>query len=406
MATRSAGSSSAPAARQVVGIPLLLAALCFAGANLRTVLLEVPPILPLIQRDLGLSYTATGLLNALPPLLLGLGAYPASVAIGRLGSRRAIALSLGVITVTSLLRALCPNALSLYSVTILLSLGIALGQTAVPLVVQEWFPGFIGQATAAYSTGLMIGEIAAASFTSPWLLHWVAGGQWRATFLIWSAPVLLSLALWLIVAPRQSEGHATSGKAARRATMSGVIRDPRVWQAGFLLSGSSLLFFGMDTWIPVYFAHLHRTDGTLALAVLATAQLPPSFALMAWGRHFAGRPSALVVAGLVAVGAMGAWFIAPASWDVALSGVIGAASAAIFILALSLPSLIRQGSHVAEISAVVLGTSYTLAFFGPFLGGALWDGTHVALTAFVPVGLAAVLVAVLGAFMPDYRQRA
>ena len=46
------------------------------GFNLRSVLLGVPPVLPLIQHDLGLSYTLTGFLTALPVLVLAVGAWP------------------------------------------------------------------------------------------------------------------------------------------------------------------------------------------------------------------------------------------------------------------------------------------------------------------------------------------
>ena len=49
------------------------------GFNLRSVLLGVPPVLPLIQHDLGLSYTATGFLTALPVLVLAVGAWPSGL---------------------------------------------------------------------------------------------------------------------------------------------------------------------------------------------------------------------------------------------------------------------------------------------------------------------------------------
>jgi CP family cyanate transporter-like MFS transporter len=383
-----------------------LIALVVAGFNLRTVLLEVPPILPSIKHDLQLDYTATGLLNSLPPLMLGLMAYPAALVIGRLGARTAMALALLAVAVTGLSRAFCQSAPPLFLATVLLSTSIALGQTSVPLAVQRWFPHAIGQVTAAYSTGLMVGEIAAASLTAPWLLQTFAGGQWRHTFILWSIPAVLALGLWLVVVPREDGQPSPADPVALRASPTLALRSLRVWQSGLVLGGGSLLFFGMDTWIPVYFSHLGRTDGPLALTVLTVAQLPSAVALMIWGRSLAGRPAALAGSGLVAVVALVAWFVAPASWDVVLAGVVGAASSAIFILGLSLPSLVMQGRHVAAISGIVLTVSYTLAFVGPFLGGVLWDSTHVAQTAFAPILAGAAMVTALGALMPDYRQQA
>ena len=44
--------------------------LTLVGFNLRSVILAVPPILPLMQHDLRLNYTTAGLLTALPVLVL------------------------------------------------------------------------------------------------------------------------------------------------------------------------------------------------------------------------------------------------------------------------------------------------------------------------------------------------
>jgi len=53
--------------RSVIVCMLLTA----VGSNLRPMILTVPPVLSLIQHDLKLSYTVTGLLSALPVLVLG-----------------------------------------------------------------------------------------------------------------------------------------------------------------------------------------------------------------------------------------------------------------------------------------------------------------------------------------------
>ena len=61
---------------------LVFALIVFVGVNLRSVILAIPPLLPLIQRDLHLSYTAAGLLTSLPLLLMGGFALPAGLLAG------------------------------------------------------------------------------------------------------------------------------------------------------------------------------------------------------------------------------------------------------------------------------------------------------------------------------------
>ena len=67
--------TTSPAARST-GFHLSL--LWLIGVQLRLTILAVPPVLPLIHRDLGLSEKAIGVLSALPVLLLGLAAVPGS----------------------------------------------------------------------------------------------------------------------------------------------------------------------------------------------------------------------------------------------------------------------------------------------------------------------------------------
>ena len=52
---------------------IVCALITVVGFNLRSVILAVPPVLPLIQHALALSYTVTGLLTALPVLVFADG---------------------------------------------------------------------------------------------------------------------------------------------------------------------------------------------------------------------------------------------------------------------------------------------------------------------------------------------
>jgi CP family cyanate transporter-like MFS transporter len=76
---------------------IVCALLTLVGINLRTVILAVPPVLPLIQHDLGLSYTATGLLTALPVLVLGCVAWPSGLLAERIGPRSCVTLGLALL---------------------------------------------------------------------------------------------------------------------------------------------------------------------------------------------------------------------------------------------------------------------------------------------------------------------
>ncbi|HEY0439321.1 MAG TPA: MFS transporter, partial [Xanthobacteraceae bacterium] len=67
-----------------------LGLLWLAGASLRLSILSVPPVLPAIQADLGLSGTEIGVLSGLPVLVFALIALPGSLLISRIGPLRAL----------------------------------------------------------------------------------------------------------------------------------------------------------------------------------------------------------------------------------------------------------------------------------------------------------------------------
>ncbi len=200
---------------------LVFALIVFVGVNLRSVILAVPPVLPLIQRDLRLSYTATGLLTSLPLLLMCAFALPAGLLAGRFGGRRIVAVGLALLAAGAILRGLWPTAFPLYLFTVALGAGITLAQTSVPVLARQWFPARIGLVAALFSDGLILGETLAAAFTLPLMGYFFGGDGWPGALLLWAIPTVLALALWLdLRAARRRDAaraiiHASTTSSAR-----------------------------------------------------------------------------------------------------------------------------------------------------------------------------------------------
>lgn len=386
----------------------LLLALCWiVGVNLRTVILGVPPVLPLIQHDLRLSYTITGLIVSIPVLCMGLLAWPSASLIARMGGRAAVTLGLALVAAGALLRAVPPAAPTLFAFTIVLSVGITLAQTTMPILVRQWFPARIGLASTVYSNGLVIGEAVAVAVTGPVLLGRFGADAWPATFAVWAGVAAVALALWLWLAPPAPplgfRGASTPPPAADAADTPAPARNgPHVngWHLGALLGSGSLAYFASNNWIPTFDQALGRGSATAALAALNTAQLPVSLAVAAFAQRIAGRRWPFVLAGAVVLIGLAGWLWAPASSGPLWAALLGGGSSAVFILATALPSLLATPGQVARLTGATLGIGYSLAFVGPLLGGGLLDLTHVPALAFAPVAAAGVLTLALGATLP------
>ncbi|HEV8191765.1 MAG TPA: MFS transporter [Ktedonobacterales bacterium] len=388
-------------------VVLVLALIGFVGINLRSVLLAVPPILPQIQYDLGLSYTATGLLTSLPTLIMGGLALPSGLVAGRLGASRAVTLGLFLLASGALLRAIWPAALPLYLFTFLLSLGIALAQTAVPVLIRQWFPQRIGFVAALYTDGLILGEALAAALTASVVLGVLGANAWTGTFVIWSLPVFLALALWLWLAPPAA---ATISRRPRGAVAESLNssklpirrRGVSAWQLGLLMGGASLIFFGMNTWIPSYNTVLGSAAATpLALGVLNAIQLPVGLVLTAFAQRLAGRRWPFILAGTICVLAIAGMLATPVALQPLWVALLGAGSACVFVLGIALPPLLASREEVAQLTGATLSVSYGTAFVGPLAGGALWDLFAAPQLAFAPVAAAGVAMIVLGALLPS-----
>ena len=207
-----------------------LVLLWLIGGQLRLTILAVPPVLPLIHRDLALSEKAVGVLSALPVLLLAGAAIPGSLMVARIGARRGCILGLLMVAIAGAARGLGPSVPMLYGMTLVMSTGVALMQPTVPTLVSEWFAARAGFATAIYANGLLIGEAVPAAITIPWGLPLVGDG-WAASFAFWSIPVAVTALLVLTMtphderplAPRAYRWWPTGAKRCRWGCCSGVL---------------------------------------------------------------------------------------------------------------------------------------------------------------------------------------
>jgi CP family cyanate transporter-like MFS transporter len=362
---------------------LRFVALWLSGICLRVTILAVPPVLPLIHRDLGLGETAVGVLSGLPVLLLGVAAVPGSVLISRLGARTALVIGLVTIAIAAALRGVGPSAGMLFAMTFVMCAGVAIMQPALPTLVARWLPGSVGVATAVYVNGLLVGETLGAALTIPLLPF--AGGSWEAAIAVWSIPVALTALLVAFATP-----PVPRAAAAMRA-WSPPWRDPRVWQLGVLQGGISALYFGTIAFIPDFLHAVGRSEliGP-ALSADNGAQIPSSIVLIFFANRLAGRKAPLIACVVAALCGLPLLLTGVPTLVVLGAAMLGFFGAGILTLALALPPLLALPSEVHRLSAGMFTLGYGISFLVPLLGGLLWDNTHVPATAFLPVAIGAL----------------
>jgi MFS transporter, CP family, cyanate transporter len=358
--------------------------------NLRVVLFAIPPSLPAIRSDLGLSFSATGSITSVTVLALGLASIPGALLAGRYGSRRLVtACGFGLASAAASM-ALPPATFWVFAGAGLLAVSIGVAQPPLSVLIRRWFHGAITRATNLYGNGLLIGNVAGASL-SPYLVRLLG---WRSMFLVWAAFVLAGVVLWIRLTPRDDA-------AAPAVSVRALASDPRVWQVAALFTFQNIAYYTVATWMP--FALSSRGPGYVAVAFLFLNCLPilPLLALSVVPWQYALSATYYAGAGLLTVaGALGMLLgLTGLFWLLAF--LVGLGAAAAFIGALALPPLLAADeSEAAGYSAFMFAAGYVLAFAGPVSAGALVDATGQVSVAFWPAIGAGVLMAVVGSLMP------
>jgi CP family cyanate transporter-like MFS transporter len=360
----------------------LLALLWLAGIDLRITLLAMPPLIPLIHRDLPLDETAVAALLGLPVLLLAAAATLGSMIISRFDARRTAILGVALLGASSALRGVGPSLTTLFAMTLVMGASVAIVQPALPALVYHWTPNHVGVATAVYSNGLLIGELIGAGLSTQVAVP--ITGSWRGALALWGmVPLITAPILWWM-----TPALGAIETSARPQWLPDFKRG-LTWRLGLILAGGGTIYFGANAFLPDY---LHHAGAARLIAPsllwLNAAQLPASIAIALRPGWFVGRSGPVQAMALLAAAGLGVFFI-PHDWARMVgAGLLGFAAAFGFVLSLAFPPLLAETpGDVHRISAGMFTIGYGMAFLVPLLGGAAWDRTGIAAVSLAPVAI-------------------
>lgn len=362
------------------------------GLTLRLTILAVPPVLPLIRRDLGLSGTQVGILSAIPIMLFALAAVPGSLLISKLGVTRTLLSCALAASFGAGMRAFVRTPAELFAATALMGLGIAAMQPAMGVAVRRWMPERVSFASAVYANGLIAGQIIPASLMLPLVLP-AARYDWRTALALWAVPTTLAAATAALLAPRAATWAPATPWWPRW-------RNADNWRIGLMVGSVNSLYFGSNTFIPAHLSNVGRSDlvGT-TLTILNTAQLPGSIFLILVSARLAGRIWPYLffpAAGIVGVVGIASSSNALVIWWAA---AIGLSSGTSIGLALALIPLICAPEEITRTSAAAFSVSFSYAMLTTLVAGASWDLTSLPSVALVVIAASATPIFPLSRFL-------
>ena len=370
--------------------------LWLAGVGLRLSILAVPPAILSIQSDLRLSGTEVGVLSGLPLILFAIAALPGSLLIARFGALATLASGLLIAGVASGLRGAVLDVLVFYAATVVMSVGIAIMQPALPPLVRRWLPRHVSFGTAVFTNGLLVGETLPVMLTIPLVLPLVEG-SWRWALAIWGLPLVLIAILTVALAPARKE---VADVPATVLSWWPDWRNKLIWQVGILLGSVNSVYFCSNAFLPGHLTAAGRPDLiSAALTALNFGQLPASFALLVVADRLVRRAWPFIVCGGLMLLCLAGIVMTASPWTVAYAGALGFLGAGVFTLALALPPLLSAPADLARVSAAIFAICYSEALLVSVLSGAAWDLGASPRFAFLPMALSALPLLFLPPFI-------
>ena len=370
----------------------LLAGLFLAGLALRPQIVGIGPLIPEIQKDLGVSHAVAGLLGTIPVLCMGVFALPAPALTRRYGPRLAIAACLALIGGFGILRAIAPGAAAVIALTFGVGLGLGFAQALMPVAVKERFASRPAFATGIYVLGMNIGSALSSALAVP-IDH--AAGGWRWSLASFSAVTLALVVAWVWLTRAEPRHRRTQVALVRLPWREGL-----AWRLVGIFGSMACVFYGLNSWLPDAYVERGWSDGragallaVLNIAALGTTLTIPSLA----DRHGSRRVYLLGFSAALALACSGFTLVPDGAW--VWAAVVGLCTGAMFPLVMTLPVDVgRRPAEVGAVAGLMLGVGYTIGAAAPLILGAARDATGTyTTTLWLIFGCGVALFALCGA---------
>lgn len=356
---------------------LVVIAILLMASNMRSPIVALGSIAPVVQDALGLSAAHIGWLGAIPMLMFALGAL-VSPAIGkRYGLENTLIAVVIVLTAGIIMRSTWTTWNGFLIGTILLSLAIGFANTLVAPVIKQHTPGNIALVTSMFSltmsvmAGIVSGLVYPLSEQVGW--QWALGG--------WASLGIAALVAWIILRLKLGSSNKmplvtlTENEAAQEATS--VWKSALAWQLAIFMGLQSLLFYTIAAFLPSIWISKGLSEVEAgSMASIFQFMAPIAIIGMTWLIRKRGVRLQTVAIGATVLNVIGLIGISymPSLMPVVWTAVMGLGCAAIFTLCIMLFSLrTYTPNQASKLSGMAQTIAYLVAFAGPFGAGWLYE---------------------------------
>ncbi|MFB5193583.1 CynX/NimT family MFS transporter [Neobacillus sp. KR4-4] len=372
----------------IIGIVLI-------AFNLRPAITSVGPLVGMIQKDVGLAHWSAGLLMSLPLIVFAIMSPIVPKLANRLTNETALVVGLISLLIGIVIRSI-PMAFFLFTGTLFIGVGIAIGNVLLPAIAKDKFPDQFGLMTSVYSTSMGLVASLASGVSVPLAVGMNLG--WKGALNVWGIPAVAAILVWIFL----SKFNQGNQKEIRKVTPSSnhVWRSPLAWQIAIFMGFQSFLFYVTISWLPEIL-HSHGLSMETAGWLLSFSQivgLPASFFIPVIAGRYRSQVWISFVLGICSIIGYGGLLLG-SSYPILIVSIIiiGIALGGTFPLALSYIGLrSKSAGEAADLSGMAQSTGYILAAVGPLFIGFLYDFTHMWMIPLITLIIISFIVMLFG----------
>ncbi|HBK30106.1 MAG TPA: MFS transporter [Porphyromonadaceae bacterium] len=347
----------------------------FVAFNLRAPITGIGPIIHILKDYFNLSGGTGGLLTTLP--LLAFAAVSPFVAqfSKKYGYGMVMFAGLILLLVGELIRSYTGIA-GLFAGTLLLGVGIGIGNVLLPSIIKKEFVLHTGLMLGLYTLSLNIFASISAGASAPLTERM----GWRNSLAVWIPLVLITLFIWL---PQVFKRNHSASEPEKVILVNdkglSIWKSMLAWWVTLYMGIQSFIFYGLTAWLP----SVMISKGLSAEAagnmtfLFQIAGLPTSLIIPSIAYKCKGQQTLTIINGLILISGLIFLIVSSSLWHYILAvTLVGLACGANLSLAISFISLrVSTSRKATELSGMSQSVGYILAAISPVLMGVVHDWT-------------------------------
>ncbi len=381
-----------------IGLTILsVIVVILVAGGLRSPLTAVSPVLSEILVVFNLNTLEGSLLTSIPLIVFA----TCSVLISKLGVKTNINFSLIlslVILIAGLYLRVYGTVELLFVGSLLIGLGICIGNVMTPAYIKNKFPMKVGVMTGVFSVAMNF-IAASASGLSISLGQWTGMG-WKGSLGIWSlwGAIALVAIIFETVISRNKTNTTTAKKEMKKESFN-VFRSKMAWSISVFMGIQSLVYYCLVALLPTILVEygMKEAETGFVFSVLQLAMLPIMFISPIIATKMKDQKIMIYLTGALMFAGILMLAVLKTQYIYATAIVIGMASGFAFslsILFFSLKSRTMDGT--IKISGKAQSIGYLIAAFGPPIFGMLHDWTTSWTSSFYFLMVMIVIMTIFG----------